>query len=176
VPWTKLESANIYSKRRKQGNTGSLLGQQQCIWEPLNIFIMVFSSVWLNKKKFRETHWNIFGVFGFLKESKFKKGKTKTRKTIYTGELPTSNRRTRKSFWVFFLNTTTNYTRKKKKEAGNIFVFSQSFLNTQEEGVKINLAWIIQWKSVDTDNWNEKCEHESNVSGNTYSSKLSLLA
>jgi hypothetical protein len=63
-----------------------------------------------------------------LKERKFKKGKTKMRKTIYTGELPTSKRRTRKSFWVFFLNTTANYARKKnKKEAGNIFVFLKVF-------------------------------------------------
>ena len=31
------------------------------------------------------------------------KRKAKTRKTIYTGKLPTSKRRTRKYFWVFFL-------------------------------------------------------------------------
>jgi hypothetical protein len=46
---------------------------------------------------------NIFGVFGFSKrKSKLKiKGKTKMRKTIYTGKLPISKRRTRKSFWFF---------------------------------------------------------------------------
>ena len=86
------------------------------------------------------------------------------------GKLPTSTRRIRKYFWVLFLDTIANYTRKKnKKEARNIFVFSQSFSNTQEESEKINLAWIIQWKSVGTDNWNEMCEHEYNVGGNTYS-------
>ena len=50
VHWTKLESANILFKRRRQGNMDSLL-DQWCKWEPLNIFIAVFSSVWLNKKK-----------------------------------------------------------------------------------------------------------------------------
>jgi hypothetical protein len=39
----------------------------------------------------------------FLEEGKLKKGKTKTRKTIYTGKLPTSRRRSKKSFWVFDL-------------------------------------------------------------------------
>ena len=67
------------------------------------------------------------------------------RKTIYTGKLPTSKRKTRKSFWVFSLDTIANYTRKKnKKEVGIIFVFSQSFSNTQEEDEKINLSWIIE--------------------------------
>jgi hypothetical protein len=31
-------------------------------------------------------------------------------------------------------------------------------------------------KKCDTDNWNEMCEHECNVGGNTYSPKLRLLA
>ena len=69
-------------------------------------FIAVLSLLRLNKKKRNsEKHTgNIFGVFGFSKkESKTKrKGeKTKTRKTIYTGKLPTRKRRIRKSFWVF---------------------------------------------------------------------------
>ena len=34
--------------------------------------------------------------------------------------------------------------KKNKKDAGNIFGFSQSFSNTQEESEKINLTWIIQ--------------------------------
>ena len=87
-----------------------------------------------------------FWSFWFLSGRKqVKERKTKTRETIYMGELPTSKRRTRNFFWVFFLNTTTNYTRRKnKEEIGNIFLFSQSFSNTQEEGEKIYLAWIIQ--------------------------------
>jgi len=42
----------------------------------------------------------------------------------------------------FLLDTTTNYHRnKKQKEAGNIFGFSQSFSNTQEESDE-NVEWI----------------------------------
>jgi hypothetical protein len=69
-------------------------------------FITVFSLLRLNKKKRNsEKHTgNIFGVFGFSKKksnSKEKK-KNKNEKIIYTGKLPTSKRRIRKSFWVFF--------------------------------------------------------------------------
>ena len=34
--------------------------------------------------------------------------------------------------------------RKNQKEARNVFGFSQSFSNTQEESKKIKLTWIIQ--------------------------------
>ena len=36
---------------RRQGNMGSKLNQQSCLWEPLNIFIMVFSSRPPNERK-----------------------------------------------------------------------------------------------------------------------------
>ena len=136
---------------------GSLLDQYQCIWEPLNIFIVVFSSVWLGKngKRNLEKHIEIFLEFLVFVEQGNLKRKTKMRKTIYTRELPTSKRRTRKSFWVFFLKLQLiKLGRKNRKEAGNIFRFSQCFLNTQEESEKINLTWIVQWESVDTDKWN----------------------
>ena len=85
-------------------------------------------------------------------------------------------RRMRKFFWVFFLVLQQfKLGRKIKKSKKHVFGFSQSFSNTQEESKKINLTWIIQLKSVNTDNWNEMCEHESNVGGNTYSPKLRLL-
>jgi hypothetical protein len=43
----------------------------------------------------------------FQEEKQFKeKKKIKNEKTIYTGKLPTSKRRTRKSFWVFSYITT----------------------------------------------------------------------
>jgi hypothetical protein len=35
-------------------------------------------------------------------EKEIKEGKQKTRKTIYTGKLPTSKRRKWKYFWVLF--------------------------------------------------------------------------
>jgi hypothetical protein len=70
----------------------------------INIFIAVFSLLRLNeKKKFRETNRKYFWSFWFFeKKSELKeRGKIKNEKTIYTGKLPTSKRRTRKSFWVF---------------------------------------------------------------------------
>ena len=119
--------------------------------------LLLATTQW-KEKKFRETHWDIFGVFGFYLEGNKLKKEKKTRKTIYTGELPTSKRRTRKSFWVFFLNTTTNYPRKKnKKEAGNILFFcnfSKFFKHTRRRREN-KLTWIIQWKSVNTDSSHE---------------------
>ena len=45
------------------------------------------------------------------------------RKTIYTGKVPTSKRRTKKSFWVFYLVPQQfKLGRKNQKEARNIFV------------------------------------------------------
>ena len=69
------------------------------------------------------------------------------RKTIYTGKLPTSKKRTRNLFGFSF-NTTTNNL--EGKAITNFFRFS---LNTQEESEKRNkLPWIIQRKSMNTDN------------------------
>ena len=54
------------------------------------------------KKRNSEKHTEIFLEFlVFLEEGKLRKEKQKTRKTIYTGKLPTSKRRIEKSFWVF---------------------------------------------------------------------------
>ena len=94
----------FYSTGEDKVKWALLLVQQLFIWESLNIFIVVFSSVWINKnkKKFRETQWNILEFLVFHKQAN-KKGKAKMRKTIYTGKLPTSKRRTRKSFSSFFL-------------------------------------------------------------------------
>ena len=50
MSWTKLESEDILFNRRRQGKMGSLLGQQ-LLWEPLNIFIVVFSSQPPKKRK-----------------------------------------------------------------------------------------------------------------------------
>ena len=65
------------------------------------------------------------------------------RKTIYTGKLPTSKKRIKKSFGVFFLILQlTTLERKTEKKQAAFLGFSQSFSNTQE----INLAWIVQMK------------------------------
>ena len=67
---------NILFNRRRQGKMGSLLVQQACILELLSIFIMVFSSRPPKERK--------------------------RNKTIYTGKLPTSKRRTRNLFGFSF--------------------------------------------------------------------------
>ncbi len=59
------------------------------------------------KNRNSEKHTKIFLEFlVFLEESKLNKGKTKTRKTIYTRKLPTNKRRTR-NLLGFSFNITT---------------------------------------------------------------------
>ena len=57
------------------------------------------------------------------------------RKTIYTGKLPTSKRRTRKSFWVFFLVLQQfKLGRKiKKKQETYFWIFSKFFKHTRRK-------------------------------------------
>ena len=76
VHWTKLESARIQLKREDKSNMWSQLNKQSCIWEPLNILNMFFYSRPPKKRK--------------------------EKKTIYTGKLPTSKRRTRNLFGFSF--------------------------------------------------------------------------
>ena len=62
-----------------------------------------WSSPWYDSNKNKrdsEKHTEIFLEFLVFFDKPIK---AKTRKTIYTGKLPTSKRRTRKSFWTFFL-------------------------------------------------------------------------
>ena len=61
---------------------------------------LLLGTTRIKKKINSNTHWNIFGVFGFLEQAN-KKGKQKMRKTIYAGKLPTA-----------------------EEEQGNIFGFS----------------------------------------------------
>ena len=55
------------------------------------------------KKRISKKQNKIFLEFLVCCKQANKKGKAKMSKTIYTGKLPTSRRRTKKSFWVFFL-------------------------------------------------------------------------
>ena len=73
----------------------------------------------------------------FRKQANEKRKAKKTRKTIYTGKLPTSKRRTRKSFWLLFLVLQQfKLGRKIKRSKKYVFGLSQSFSNTQEESEK----------------------------------------
>ena len=150
-----LESANILFNRGTQGNMGSLLDQQLCIWDPLNIFIVVFSSVRLNKnKRNSEKHTEIFLVFLVFLNKQIK-GKSKNEKNYLHGKAPNKEKKIKEMFLGFLFSATTNYSRKKnQKDAGNIFVYSQSFSNTQEESEKIKFNMDNTMKSVNTDNWN----------------------
>ena len=91
-------------------------------------------------------------------------GQAKTRKNYLHGKAPNKQKKNKEIFLGFLFRTTTSYSRKKnKKEAENIFGFTQSFSNTQEEGERNKLTWIIQWKGMNTDNLNECVMHECNV-------------
>jgi hypothetical protein len=103
VLWTKLESASILFKREDKVKW-ALCQINNNAYESHSTFSS-WSSLHNDSTKekiFRKTHKNIFGVFRFSEESNIRRRKIKTRKTIYTGKLPTSKRRNEKSFWVFF--------------------------------------------------------------------------
>ena len=55
------------------------------------------------KKRISKKHTDFFWSFWFSEESK-----TRTRKTIYIGKVPTSKKKNKKSFWVFILISTTS--------------------------------------------------------------------
>ena len=86
---------------------GSLLVQQLFIWEPLNIFIVVFSSVWFKKKKRNsEKHTEIFLEFlVFLS----KQIKSKNKKNYLHGKAPNKQKKNKEIFLGFLFNTTTKH-------------------------------------------------------------------
>ena len=59
------------------------------------------------ENKFRETHWNIFGVFDFLEESKQAKEKQK-REKLFTRESSQQAKEETGNLFGFSFNTTTN--------------------------------------------------------------------
>ena len=74
-----------------------------------------WSSPWYDSIKDKEIQRNtlkyFFGVFGFLQQAN-RKGKTKTRKTIYTGKLPTSKKKNKEIFLGFLFSITTKHAQK----------------------------------------------------------------
>ena len=94
---------NIFFNRRRQGKMCSYQFNNYS-YESHSTFSS-WSSPWYNsnkKKRNLEKHTKIFLEFLVFLNKQIK-GKSKNEKTIYTGKLPTSKRRTRKSFWIFFL-------------------------------------------------------------------------
>ena len=106
-----------------------------------------WSSPRYDSQKEKENQRNTlkyFWSFWFFLNKQIK-GKNKNGKNYLHGKAPNKQKKNKEIFLGFLSSTTTNYARKKnQKEPGNIFGFSQSFSNTQEEGEKINLASIIQ--------------------------------
>ena len=104
---------------------------------------LLLGTTRIKEKKFRETHGNVFGVFGFLEQAN-KREKQKQEK-LFTRESSQQEKKEQGNLLGFLFSAIANYSRKKiQNEAGNIFVFSQVFSNTQKESEKINLTWIIQ--------------------------------
>ena len=86
---------------------GFLLVQQLFIWEPLNIFIVVFSSVWLDKKKINsEKHTEIFLEFLVFLNKQIK-GKSKNKKNYLHGKAPNKQKKNKEIFLGFLFNITT---------------------------------------------------------------------
>ena len=78
--------------------------QQLCISEPLNIFIVVFSLVWLNEKK-RNSEKHTEMVLEFLV---FFNKKVKNEKKYLHGKAPNKQKKNKEIFLGFLFNTTTN--------------------------------------------------------------------
>ena len=111
-----------FNSKGKTSNMRSKLNKQSCIWEPLSIFNMVFSTP---------------------------KGKKRNR-TIYTGELQTSKRRTGNLFGFSF--NYYYYSKKSKltKSYTIFFGFLKVFQTHKKKARKINLSM---------DDTMKKCEH-----------------
>ena len=85
VKWALISSTIIHMRATQYFHHGLLLG-----------------TTWIKRKEIQRNTLKYFWSFLFSSTSKYK-GKVKTRTTIYTEKLPTSKKRTRKSFWVYFL-------------------------------------------------------------------------
>ena len=84
-------------------------------------------------KRNLEKHTKIFLEFLVFRKQANKKGKAKTRKTIYTAKLPTSKRRTRKSFGVFFLVLQQFKLGRKIKKKHEIFLYFLKVFQTHKK-------------------------------------------
>ena len=90
------------------------------------------------KKRNSEKRTEIFLEFLVFRKRPTEKRKAKTRKTIYTGNLPTSKRNIRKYFCVFFLVLLQlKLGRKiKKKQETYFWIFSKFFKHTRTKREK----------------------------------------
>ena len=87
----------------------SLLVQQLFIWEPLNIFIVVFSSVRLNKKKrVSEKHTEIFLEFLVFLNRQIKE-KSKNEKNYLHGKAPNKQKKKKEIFLGFHFSDNTKH-------------------------------------------------------------------
>ena len=79
---------------------GSLLVQQLFIWEPLNIFIVVFSSIQLDLKRNSEKHSEICLEFLVLLNKQIKE-KRKNKKNYLHGKAPNKQKKNKEIFLGF---------------------------------------------------------------------------
>ena len=88
VKWALISSTVIHMRATQHFHHGLLLGTTQ-----------------IKEKKFRETHWNIFGVFGFLQQANKKQ---KWEKYLH-GKAPNKQKKNKEIFLNFLFNTTTKH-------------------------------------------------------------------
>ena len=92
------------------------------------------------KKRISKKHTKIFLEFLF-----FYGRRTRTRKTIYTGKLPTSKRRTRNLFGFSLILLLNEHGKETKQKLQLIFFCSKFFKHTRRKREKENkLTWILQ--------------------------------
>ena len=91
---------------------GSLLDQQLCIWESLNIFIVVFSLVQLNKKRNSDKHTEIFLEFLVSLNKQIKKGKSKNKKNYLHGKAPNKQKKNKEICLGFLFSSKISMHRK----------------------------------------------------------------
>ena len=86
-----------------------LLVQHLFIWEPLNIFIVVFSSIQLEyKKRNSEEHTDFFLEFLVFLNKQIK-WKSKNEKTYLHGKAPNKQKKNKEIFLGFIFNTTIKH-------------------------------------------------------------------
>ena len=99
----------------------------------------------------------------------------KNEKNYLHGRTPNKQKKKREIFLDFLLILWSNKQERKTEKKREIFLGFWSFSNTQE-GSENKTNMDIQWKSMNTDNWNEYVNMNVMSVRNTYSPKLRLLA
>ena len=104
VSWTKLESAKHFIQQEKTRKNGFFIRSTVIHMRATQHFHcgLLLGTTRIKEKNFRETYWNIFGVFGFLEQAN-KNGKQK-REKLFTRESSQQVKEEQEIFLGFHFN------------------------------------------------------------------------